>query len=415
MAVMQNSLIFGGVDSADFGIYIGGEGTFNAPKRDVEMIKIPGRNGAFALDKGRFENIEVTYSAFNYETDLATFAQQLSDFRNAICSQKGYQRLTDTFHLDEYRMATYIDGLEIKPIDFNTAATFDIVFNCKPQRYLLDGEEAIDVSSGDVILNPTLFDASPLLAVKGYGTIGFNGYEIELENKTVGDVGMLSNYTSPSGGSANNTVVFTATLENTALLNAGDAITIGTVSASYTPVRSGGSTVTFTGAAVNSSQNFDSCTASIVGGRDFEILATMRNVAFVYGTASSSATGSASVTLTYNNTSTTKTLTLKLDYDGDKTITITATGQGVTSSWYIGKNIKIPSIYGNSSQSALGHPTYIDCDLGEAYLIDSGIPVSLNPYIDLGSDLPKLASGTNVFTLDNTITELKLTPRWWKV
>ena len=153
MAVMQNSIIFGGVDSADYGIYIGGEGTFNAPKRDVEMISIPGRNGAFALDKGRFENIEVEYSAFNYEENLATFAQQLSDFRNALCSVKGYAVLSDTFHPDEYRMAAYIDGLEIDPISYNTASQFTLRFNCMPQRYLTSGENEITVADGDTITN----------------------------------------------------------------------------------------------------------------------------------------------------------------------------------------------------------------------------------------------------------------------
>lgn len=178
MAVMQNSIIFGGVDSADYGIYIGGEGTFNAPKRDVEMISIPGRNGAFALDKGRFENIEVTYSAFNYETDLATFAQNLSDFRNAICSQKGYQRLTDTFHTDEYRMAAYISGLEIKPIEHNTASTFDIVFDCKPQRFLTSGETVTTMTGSGTITNPTQFESKPVLVVTGTGTLTVNGTSI---------------------------------------------------------------------------------------------------------------------------------------------------------------------------------------------------------------------------------------------
>ena len=145
MAVMRNSIIFGGINSADYGIYIGGEGTFNAPARQVEMVEVPGRNGAIAVDQGRWENITVTYSAFNYEENLETFAQQLSDFRNAICSQIGYQRLTDTFHPDEYRMAICLDPLEIKPIDYNTASQFEIKFNCKPQRWLTEGEEPVTI------------------------------------------------------------------------------------------------------------------------------------------------------------------------------------------------------------------------------------------------------------------------------
>lgn len=167
-----NSITFGGVNSADFGIYISGEGVFNAPKRDVEMIKIPGRNGEFALDNGRFENIEVTYPAFNFEPDdYDTFMQNLSDFRNAICAQRGYQRLTDTFHPDEYRMATYIGGLEIKPVKYNTASEFNIVFDCKPQRWLASGETAVTIgewgetetASGDIV---SVENPNGILAVK---------------------------------------------------------------------------------------------------------------------------------------------------------------------------------------------------------------------------------------------------------
>lgn len=58
-----NSLVFGGVNSADYGIYITGEGVFNAPKRAVNMVAVPGRNGSIAIDQGHWENIEVTYPA----------------------------------------------------------------------------------------------------------------------------------------------------------------------------------------------------------------------------------------------------------------------------------------------------------------------------------------------------------------
>ena len=72
-------------------------------------------------------------------------------------------------------------------------------------------------------------------------------------------------------------------------------------------------------------------------------------------------------------------------------------------------------MYGNSTKAVSGVPIYIDCDLGEAYIIIDGEYVSLNHRIDLGSDLPKLGVGENEITFDNTITELKVTPRWWKV
>jgi phage-related protein len=67
----------------------------------------------------------------------------------------------------------------------------------------------------------------------------------------------------------------------------------------------------------------------------------------------------------------------------------------------------------DSTISRIGDPTYIDCDLGDAYMIKDGTYVGLNKYIDLGSDLPTLASGNNEITFDNTVTELKITPRFW--
>ena len=176
-----NTFTFGGVTSSTYGIYVSGEALFNAPKRDAEVIQIPGRDGSFVLDRGSFENIEVTYRVFNQEKDLSDFRTKLANLRSALCSQVGYQRLTDTFHPDEYRMAAFIDGIEVVPVKYNTASEFEIKFNCKPQRFLTSGETAVAVASGGKVTNPTLFDARPQLQVVGYGTIDIGGAEIEVE------------------------------------------------------------------------------------------------------------------------------------------------------------------------------------------------------------------------------------------
>ena len=180
----DQKIIFGNVDSSEYGIYISGEGVFDAPKRDVEQVRIPGRNGTLEIDRGRFENIEVTYPAFNYEATLAEFSDRLSDFRNALCSKIGYQRLTDTIHTDEYRMATFRSGLEVSPIKYNTGSTFDIVFDCKPQRYLKSGDKPHTFTSNGYITNPTLFDALPIIAVTGNGRINVAGHLITVSDTT---------------------------------------------------------------------------------------------------------------------------------------------------------------------------------------------------------------------------------------
>ena len=168
---MGHYLTFGTANSSTFNIYISGEGVFNAPNRDVELVSVPGKNGQLIIDHNRFENIQVTYPAFNYESTISSFSNDLSNLRNAFSAQKGYQKLTDTFHTDEFRLATFVDGFEADPVMYNTAARFDLVFNCKPQRFLTSGETKTTLTSGNAINNPTLFPSKPLFEVVGSGTL----------------------------------------------------------------------------------------------------------------------------------------------------------------------------------------------------------------------------------------------------
>lgn len=183
-----NSLIFGGVNSLDYGIYITGEAVYNAPERAVELVSIPGRDGALVLDKGYYENIEVTYPAGTYGNDQTSFAERVRAFRNAVASKKGYQRLTDTYNENEYRLALFVNGIEAEVKGNGRAGEFELIFNCKPQRFLMSGEATAEVADGEEFFNPTPFEASPLIMAEGYGTLTFNGYEIKIADDLVGTV-----------------------------------------------------------------------------------------------------------------------------------------------------------------------------------------------------------------------------------
>lgn len=178
---MGNYLTFDGISTADYGVEISGEGVFDAPARVCEMIEIPGRNGALSIDQGRFENIVVTYPAYNYETNMTDFAESLRDLRNALSSRSGYCRLTDTFHPDEYRLGIFKSGLEVKPVKYNTASEFDLKFDCKPQRWLTSGEELLVFTEATTLTNPTLFASAPLIRVSGSdGTVTINDITIDV-------------------------------------------------------------------------------------------------------------------------------------------------------------------------------------------------------------------------------------------
>ena len=172
-----NKLIFDGVDSSDFGVFISGEGAFDAPARRGEMISIPGRNGSLFMDEGVFENITVEYPAFIGTSYKEIFRTKLGDLRSALTSRGNYKRLTDTYHPDEFRLGVYRSGLEVDPKVITRAGNFTLKFDCKPQRYLKIGEDPIVLTSGALITNPTLFYAKPLIKVIGNGTVKIEPYE----------------------------------------------------------------------------------------------------------------------------------------------------------------------------------------------------------------------------------------------
>lgn len=405
MGTMRHSIIFGGVNSADFGIYISGEGVFDAPKRAVEMIAVPGRNGEIALDQGYWENIEVTYPAFNYEEDLDTFAERLSAFRNAICSLKGYQRLSDTFHPDEYRMAVYSEGLEVTPIKYNTVANFDLKFDCKPQRWLANGEAAVTVASGDTLTNPTLYDAGPLLMVEGYGTIDIDGNEVVIRDSAVGEITI-----EPRGTFETEGLVLPL---DTSLLQNGDPITFSSLTLyMYVTGKSAVSNVTL----IDSSSDFTSSTTGMSGSQFGLRTTTRRSITIQKGeTRVLDHTVTARITAGSIVSDVTCTIRVILSAEQLRVARTVTTAEGYHVLYhYTTASSSYARISGVSSLQ-LGNPTYIDCENGDAYRVDDGAYSSLNKLVTFGPVLPTIKPGGSVITFDSTITALQVRHNWWKL
>ena len=182
-------LTFGGKSLKDFGVYISGNGTYNAPERDRKTVAIPGRNGDLTIDNGRYKNTVIKYPAFI----VRDFDQNIEALRDYLLSFTGYERLEDTYHPDEYRMARYNSGLNnVKMVDSLIAGQFDLSFDCKPQRFLKDGEnkryfgKADNTGNSVTIINPTMQNALPLLEVYdnfGGTTITINGVTLTIDHE----------------------------------------------------------------------------------------------------------------------------------------------------------------------------------------------------------------------------------------
>lgn len=423
---MYKGLVFDGVDSRDYGVYITGEAVYNAPARDVEFISIPGRNGAYALDHGRYENIEVRYPAGLFASTEADFSQGISDFRNALCSRRGYCRLEDEYNPNEYRMAVYRAGLEVTPASLK-AGEFEIVFDCKPQRYLTSGEVAIPGTSSLTVTNPTLYEAAPLIKAVGYGSITINGEAVTIADDPIGDVKIASQTmesmtVAADGTSASGSVTV---YPNYSPLSPGDTVTIGA-----STWGDGQTSVAYTIPFGGSYSDITSITYTTDGGLNATIsavqYASVRIPTLTYTAGMATNLETETIDFTVNTTNGTTVFRAVVGwqvlphpgvFEVGFTFSMTRTSYVGTPKSLTGDagNIRTAPFIGYVSAPATTESIYIDLDIGEAYIILDGEAVSYNGNVSIPAALPVLAPGSNTITAGANITSYEITPRWWQL
>ena len=410
---LLNYLEFDGENSFEYGVFISGEGTFNAPKRRARKISIPGRDGDLVLDEGSFENIQVRYPAFIVAKNKAEFKEKLEAFRSSLLSKTGYVRLSDTYHKDEYRMAAYLEGLEVSPKLHNKAGDFTLVFDCKPQRFLKIGELETSVLSGGIITNPTLFESHPLLKTEGYGNININDEPIIVNSVPLGDVTLINGFQETSG-------TRWVKYFDTDQFNAGDTITVG-AGAVYDNLIQRNSNI------VVDAQVPTTYTAQTSGANAKVLRQTSKNVYMVleYPTFTFTAGTDgvvyfrAELVLTYRkngaSNSVIQTHEVKFTYSAQNNRITMEMADKSTTDFRDSFRREFGEVSVYSTVNSNDQPVYIDLDIGEAYILSDGKAVSFNDAAYLPADLPTLKPGDNVITYDNTFTSFKVTPRWWRI
>lgn len=178
----KHFITFDGQNLADWGLRISGDKTFGAPERDVDEVEIPGRDGTLTYDMGRFKNYTLEYEGGMVADDIYEFNTNIGKLRSYLCSRIGYKRLEDTYHPDEYRLAKYVNGLDPDVIQL-VGGTFTLEFDCKPQRFLKEGEKVTTLTASGSIYNLTDYNSKPLLRIYGNGSVEIGGYQVTIANK----------------------------------------------------------------------------------------------------------------------------------------------------------------------------------------------------------------------------------------
>jgi phage-related protein len=181
---MRKHLYVDNVDLATYGVYISGGGTFSAPEKACTWYGVPNRNGDILGYNRRLLNIEVTYDCFI----CANFDTNISNLRNFLLSRDGLVRISDDYHTGEFRMGTYEGPFEPTITQKLDAGSFQLTFNCQPQRWLTSGETPItktkttsaSQSQSYTLNNPTHFHSKPLIRITGDGIVFIANRYIEI-------------------------------------------------------------------------------------------------------------------------------------------------------------------------------------------------------------------------------------------
>lgn len=208
-------MIIDGKPSRDFNVYISGAGTYSAPERSYEEVEVPGRNGTVFLYDDNYKNIEVTYSSWIGKADgQDEVDKNFRNLRSFLLSRDGYFKIEDTYHPDEFRFGSFVGPIDAEMEQGLQVASFDMTFNCKPQRFL---KKYYDIpvtitQSGYVFVNDTWNIAKPLLRVYGTGSFTIGNITITINSAnsyTDIDCDLMEAYKDTLATNCNNKITLT--------------------------------------------------------------------------------------------------------------------------------------------------------------------------------------------------------------
>ena len=183
MSVNSGYFTFAGVSSADYDVVIANVPNMNRPARKQTVIEIPGRSGDLVFPEDAWQNTQQEYEIFKGAGAIAA-TKDAREFITLLHGVKGYQRLTDSFDPEIYRLA-YLDGEIQMENTRNKIWRAGVSFSCRPERYLLTGEAVSTIaSSGSTITNPTAYNSKPLIKITGSGavTLTVGSYIVSISN-----------------------------------------------------------------------------------------------------------------------------------------------------------------------------------------------------------------------------------------
>jgi len=179
MNALDRKITFGGELVPAF---VGSTPNIIRATRKMTVTPIAGSNREYVEMEDAWNTYEQPYTMFvgNGSEDCVP---ALIDEVARVLNKTGWQVLLDDYEPDYYRLAYYKGGLNVEN-RYTRLGKFDISFVCRPERFLITGNTAVQVVSGGTLFNPTAFNAKPLIKItgSGNGTLTVNGTVMSFTN-----------------------------------------------------------------------------------------------------------------------------------------------------------------------------------------------------------------------------------------
>lgn len=164
--MLDETFYLDGIDAASAGIHLQKPIVFSEAVPNIESKTIPGRNGALIFNTGSYKNRSGSASCFCLQDDVEAAVSSAGRF---LMGMNGYRRLETSDDPNHYWMARVENSPQIA-MRLRTLAPFEISFDCKPQRFVKSGENAVVFTSNGSISNQYGQIALPLITLYGQGT-----------------------------------------------------------------------------------------------------------------------------------------------------------------------------------------------------------------------------------------------------
>lgn len=163
-------IVYGGEASSDYGMVVAEAPSFERPTRKQSVYTVPGRMGDVVFQQDAWNDVVRTYQVWMADDADKSLVDTVDAFEAWLNSQKGYQRLEDSFEPDVFRLAYYSGGIGVSN-HLTQYGEATLSFTCRPERFYKSGEQPVTVVNGDKINNPTRFASKPLIHIEGSGTV----------------------------------------------------------------------------------------------------------------------------------------------------------------------------------------------------------------------------------------------------